>query len=186
MWSEVELKRQAVRWYFLCKEQVGLDLGELDGIEVSPRARNWLGRCVSKQRWDATDKHCLLQFAKALLYLPDEYIVNTIVHEICHMVEGSRNHDHLWKEAGEQVNTVFPYVRIEVYATPEETRLFNKQLPPRKEYRVHCEGCGHVYKFHRKTRFVKAVLENGGKGWHCSCGSSDFWCEECREGDEEC
>lgn len=182
MKSEKEAKELVRAWYKVCKFEIGLDLGELVGVEISTRARNWLGRCRSRQRADATNKSCTIQLAKTLLYLPDDSIHSTIVHEICHMVEGSRQHDNLWREACKQVEEHYPVLHLTQYASLEEAREFKKHLPRRKEYRVTCGGCGAVFKFHRKTKFIKDV-QAGKTNWECSCGPHVFHCEEGREGE---
>ena len=179
MMTEIELLDLVSEWEDTLRYYVGLDVGEILSVEVSPHARQWLGRC----RYIEMDsgKLCHLQFAKALLSLPKTYIVNTVVHEMCHAVNGTRGHDQAWKRACQDVMDFYPELHLDIYATREEAKAFRKALPPHVVYRATCQGCGHVYTAYKKTRFVKACLAGDTQHYHCACGSDKFDIEVGRE-----
>lgn len=133
----------------------GLRLGELVEVKFSTRARRWLGQCTS--RTHQGEKKCTLTFATALLELPDKEVVNVIVHEVLHMLIGSRGHDALWYEGMRLVRHWWPEITISEVASSEVSREFNKHLPKRKVYRVKCTKCHCHTKFFRKNEVIKAI-----------------------------
>lgn len=166
--TEREFIQLVNKWDHIAREQCGLQLGSLDGITISPRARKWLGQCRYYLEDIYTEKHCRLVFSKALLQLPTESIVNTVVHELCHMVRYTRRHDAYWREACNTMTKNFPYLELDVRATKEETILFNKALPKRKVYKLICPTCGHVWKYYRLCDTVKHTSQG-----HCRCPECD-------------
>lgn len=162
--TERELIQLVHKWEHIARMRCGLKLGSLDEIEISSHARNWLGQCRFRMNFITGEKNCKLVFSKALLQLPEEYITNTIVHEICHMVLYSRSHDSYWWKACNTMMENYSYLKLAVLATKEETALFNKALPKRKVYLVKCPTCGHVWKYYRLCRTV----EHAAQGF-CTC-----------------
>lgn len=162
--TEKEFIQLVTEWYHYAKDKCGLQLGSLDEVAISPRARKWLGQCSYYLDDVDTEKHCRLVFSKALLQLPIEAIVNTVVHELCHMVRFARSHDNYWWDACNTMMKAFPNLKLDVCATKEETVLFYKALPKRKVYKLTCPTCGHVWKYYRLGKTVKYALQG-----QCRC-----------------
>jgi predicted SprT family Zn-dependent metalloprotease len=162
--TEKEFIQLVYKWDEIARMRCGLELGSLNGIEISSRARNWLGQCKFCLNCATAEKNCKLVFSKALLQLPTAYIVNTIVHEICHMVKYSRSHDAYWRKACNRMMKDYPSLNLNVTATKEETTLFKKALPKRKVYLVKCPTCSHVWKFYRRCPTVEQTAQG-----FCTC-----------------
>ena len=152
---EKEEVLELVKKYDSAIRDKGLLLGELVEIKFSPRARNWLGQCESRER--RGEKHCTLKFATALLTLPRADVRNVVVHEILHMLMGSHGHDALWHEGGKLVHHWWPEITISQVAPLEVSRAFCKALPKRKIYRVKCTKCYCHTRFYRKNEVIKAI-----------------------------
>lgn len=145
----------AVYHYETLMRDRGLHLGELVKIKFSTRARNWLGKCA----WEKCDgeKYCTLTFATALLALPDEEVINVVVHEILHMLVDSHGHDALWYEGARLVHKWWPEIIISKRAPRKVTEEFCKHLPKRKVYRVNCPKCTCHVKFYHRIDVVKGA-----------------------------
>lgn len=151
-------KHEVVEMVHLYDEAIrnkGLLLGELVEIKFSPRARNWLGQCESRERRD--EKYCILKFATALLTLPKEAVRNIVVHEILHMLRGSHGHDALWREGGKLVHHWWPEINITQVAPRDVSMAFCKALPKRKVYKISCPACDCNTKVFKKTGVVRAI-----------------------------
>lgn len=149
-----EVVEMVHRYDALIREN-GLRLGELVEIKFSPRARNWMGQCESRER--RGEKRCVLKFATALLTLPREEVRNVVVHEILHMLMGSHGHDALWYEGVNLVQRWWPELTITQVAPRDVSIAFCNALPKRKVYKISCTACDCHTKFYKKNGVVKDI-----------------------------
>lgn len=98
-----------------------------------------------------------------------EAVKETILHELCHAIASyDSGHDEEWRQIAKKVGRLYG-IKI-VYKAPHSIKA--KEAAYR--YVIKCDECGAVWRFMRRTRFVKAVMSNHGATWKCACGGHHF------------
>lgn len=142
----------------------------------------------------------VLQLSSYIFNEPEDSIKNTIYHELCHYIQmkeqieegilwfGNRGlyktregnnsyespHGGRWQDIAKRVSiaTGQNIQRTDNYNTHTEV---GKAYDASIKYIIKCKRCGNLFKYSKKTDFVKSVLTGyNPNGWHCNCGSKEF------------
>ena len=136
-------------------EQCGIKLGNISKIDINTRLKRTFGKCIYR----INDTYVIQLNKIYLSALVDRvYLKDTILHELCHTVEGGMCHTGKWKQATKKLNETFGY-NICRCASKEESSL----LPPIKKRRTlrnskyvfECKCCKHRKYFKKKCKFVR-------------------------------
>lgn len=129
-------------------EALGYELLPITKISYI-KAYKTYGHCITNMK----DGTCEIEINKLL---NKEDAINTIYHEVCHAIKGSRGHDKLWKKAARDVRKHYGY-NIQV---TDKHSLFDEHGEELKDtdiykYKLVCEECGEEEKYIRKTKAIK-------------------------------
>lgn len=110
-----------------------------------------------------------------------EAIKETILHELIHAMSYCKMNHHgaKFQEMARRVNRIYgtkigTYASKEAYDSVREVVKANV-LDNRKTYVCHCAKCGATWRYHKMSKFVKAVMRNGAKNYTCACGGKEFY-----------
>ena len=96
-------------------------------------------------------------------------VKETILHELCHAIAShGAGHGKEWQDIAKEVGDIYGF-HIE-RCKPHSIKVAEAA----RRYVVKCDGCGAHWSYMRKTKFVKAVMENNTSRWKCGCGSHHF------------
>lgn len=111
----------------------------------------------------------------------EEAIKETLLHELIHAMPYCKMNHHgaKFQEMARKVNRIYgtkigTYASKEAYDSVREVVKANV-LDNRKTYVCHCAKCGATWRYHRMSKFVKAVMRNGAKNYTCQCGGKEFY-----------
>ena len=126
-------------------------------LKVNTRAKTRLGVC--KKSGDCYE----IEIAAILLdeRTPEEYLKNTLMHELLHTCCGCMKHTGRWKVYADRVNAAYGY-RIQ-RASPREERPLPEDLVPKAKYLIVCDTCGAQY----PRQKISALVRNPE---HYRCG----------------
>lgn len=116
------------------------------------------GRCYQRGKgiYDIEISEKLLQDN-----IEDQYIKDTIAHELLHTVEGCCNHGWYWHKLADIVNTRMPQYHITRTTSREDKGIYVYY-----RYFFKCETCGKVVKRQKKSKFTENY-----RNYRCSaCG----------------
>lgn len=145
-------------------------------LEFSNKATKWLGRTIIRRK--NGHRYFTIQLNKIYcdtVNLKD--ILNTIMHECCHTIDGGDTHTGEWLKAAKAVNKAYGY-NIERLADSTEIaeylNAYNALKPNR--YGVVCGDCGAKTEYQRITKAYKAINLNGiNSGYYCArCKSKNL------------
>ena len=98
-----------------------------------------------------------------------EAVKETILHELCHAIASyDSGHDEEWQGIANKVGSIYG-VTI-TYNAPHSIKTYEIAY----RYVIKCDACGAQWSYMRKTKFVKAVMENNTSIYRCECGSHHF------------
>ena len=96
-------------------------------------------------------------------------VTETIIHEFCHALASyEAGHDKEWQGIAKKVGENYG-IKI-TYSAPHSIKTYEVAY----RYIIKCDSCGATWRFMRRTKFVKAVMENNTRTWKCGCGSHHF------------
>lgn len=128
-------------------------------ILINTRAKHRLGQCTIKN--DLGNTKAIIQISSLLLddNVPDNYVLETLVHEVLHAVHGCHGHTGDWRRFANLINKEYNYLNITARATMEELEangVPTEQFTRQKDYKyaVMCEGCGQTI---RRTKPSKLI-----------------------------
>ena len=118
-------------------------------LKVNTRAKTRLGVC--KKSGDCYE----IEIAAILLdeRTPEEYLKNTLMHELLHTCYGCMKHTGRWKKLAEQVNAAYGY-DVKRTDSPDE-EILPEALAGKPKYKVVCPVCGTVYERYRKSALIQ-------------------------------
>ena len=115
-----------------------------------------------------------------VLHSSETEVHNTIMHEMCHCVDGGMKHTGGWKRAANSVRKYgFDITRLaDADKIQEYMNIYNTQNPIK--YRVVCPNCGVIASRKRDSKMLKEIRLLGAKsGSYCAkCGSRNLTVEE--------
>lgn len=159
---------------------------ELNDIGIYPHcpSENFTINYRAKNRWGLCGKcggNYYIQISNELLAdnVDDHSTKQTIFHELLHSCDDCMKHTGEWKRLAGIVNKTYGYNITRCTSASELLPRENveKRVARAKqhntEYIIKCMNCGKEFHYYRESRFVKAVMNNGARGWtHSACGAS--------------
>ena len=156
--------KKIVEYYIYDLRNKGFDVRELEEIKYT-HAVNVHGWCMTHAN------NNLFTLGVSCYRVADgwEAVKETVLHELCHAIAShGAGHGKEWQDIAKEVGDIYGF-HLERCASHSI-----KVAEATKRYIVKCDECGAHWSFMRKTKFVKAVLENNGSTWKCGCGSHHF------------
>lgn len=161
MWTNVEKRNTEDMVYQIYNElrNYGFPLYPLVRIRFTEGVR-YLGKCSR----NLGNNEVTLCINHAVLDMPNK-LKNTILHEICHMIVGTRGHDKVWKHYARVIGIHYDTV-IQQYASADAAVIVDSQR--KYKHKLTCEYCGREWKFSRAGRVVKYAQTH--PNIKCPCG----------------
>lgn len=136
-------------------EDCEIYLGEIADISVNHRAHKRWGHC----RYEPSEDAYYIDISYKLVdeSTPVKTLKETILHELCHTVEGGMCHTGEWKKAVAKLNNRYGY-NIKRTNSYEDKGVDREKFPPKKKtinYAFECCGCGYQVTRTRKSNFVE-------------------------------
>lgn len=120
------------------------DVNSIVAVEVNPRLRRAVGRCVIVKTYFCGEKDFKIELNPAVVEdsVPDSELETTLIHELIHTCPGCWNHGATWSRYAAKVNREYGYnvARLINCKTAEQRR---NEAEPYK-YKVICKSCGQV------------------------------------------
>ncbi len=145
-------------------------------VKFNARKYNVYGTCSCNYRM----KTATIEISNILVKEGSkEAIKETLLHELIHAMPYCKMNHHgaKFQEMARRVNRIYG-TNIGTYASKEaydSIRDVVKANVNRKTYICHCAKCGATWRYHRMSKFVKAVMRNGAKNYTCQCGGKEFY-----------
>lgn len=109
--------------------------------------------------------------------IPEEYLEDTIIHELIHTCDGCLNHGKLFQKYCNLVNDCYSCYHISTYVDRWVSEEVEKYYPKRNseyKYIVHCPECGCESHYKKATKVIKNI-----HNYHCGrCKCKNLWVEE--------
>ena len=142
-------------------------------ILINARAKHRLGQCTIRTSFGVTT--AIIQLSALLLEdnVPDNYVLETLVHEVLHAVYGCHGHTGDWRRFANIINKEYNYLNITARASMQELEangVPTEQLTRQKDYKyaVMCNGCGQTI---RRTKLSKIITNP--ENYRCgNCGGT--------------
>lgn len=141
----------------------GYDLYPIKEIKFT-RAIKTFGTCTVHFK----TKDCTIAISERCFFSGEGKVKNTILHELCHDIKGTKGHGYLWQRYAKEVGRLYN-TNITQYATKEECANSADYVKERYNWEITCTNCGHVYRYVRQTKVIKAIMD--GRGHSCRCGA---------------
>lgn len=147
-------------------ETCGIETGIITDVSINTRAKKRFGQC----RYNHATGTYSINIARFILDddIDDKAVMETIIHEILHTVEGCMNHGKKWKSLGKIVEREFGYK----ITTTDSYSKFSASLAEERKverntkknnYVFKCEHCGQYIRRERFSNFVQRYT-------HYTCG----------------
>lgn len=142
----------------------GFDVRHIEEVKIT-RSYNTHDWCMTHR-----DNHnATIAISKYRIADGEEAVTETILHELCHAIAPHcEKHGSTWQRIADKVGKLYN-VKI-TRCNPHTVKV--KEMA--SKYKVKCDGCGHVWYYRRRTKLIKAIEEDHGKGYRCSCGHNHF------------
>ena len=135
-------------------EAAGIKPGKIVEVKATNMKKTY-GSTVRNDSTNSTSKYptYTIRIARDLLKdeTPTKEVKATIIHEICHTVEGCFNHGSIWNSKVEIMNKKYGY-KIKRKSSLTERGLENIF---NYKYEYVCRGCGQKVGFNRMCDFVR-------------------------------
>ena len=135
-------------------EAAGIKPGNIIEVKATNMKKTY-GKTIKNDSTNSTSKTptYIIRIAKDMLKdeSPTKEVKATIIHEICHTVEGCFNHNSPWLSKIEIMNKKYGY-KIKEKSDPAERGLGNIF---NYKYEYICRGCGQRVGFNRMCDFVR-------------------------------
>ncbi len=140
-------------FYRICKKQllaIEIPIGNITEVRVNSRFRSTWGRC--HQLPDGSGYR--IEISGRLLgdEVPEDALMQTLIHEMIHTCPGCMNHGSLWKYYADRVNRTYGY-RVKRTNSPQELAVAERERD--YPYQFQCRGCGQIVKRQKMSKFVK-------------------------------
>lgn len=135
---------------------------------INTKMTKTLGRCTEYHGREGSEY--TIEINNNYLRTADsENVHATIMHEVIHSVDGCLNHGPKWKSIAKEVSKAYGFKNIERITYDNE---YAKILEKGFRHYVKCPNCGKIWKFSKKDKRVKAVINHHA---HCGiCGSKNL------------
>lgn len=142
-------------------DECGLKYGTITEIKINSRLTRTLGVCnpgPNETYWIEVNKNVLEK-------CNDDFIMETILHEIVHTCPGCWNHGKEFKETGMQITRKYPQFKITRTANAQAACADGIRFNPKEKYVLKCEKCKREFSYSRMTKAVKYPW-----AYRCKCG----------------
>lgn len=148
------------------------------------RATSYFGTTIRKKniitgKWEFVIKVSLMKLDEAV---KDERVMDTIIHELIHTVDGCFNHGPNFKRLASLVNDCYACYNISRCAIADEAgisrEVVKKYEKPKHRYTVCCPNCNRKFVYAKQTKLVKILSGHAGiceTTYRCPCGSNKFY-----------
>ena len=126
------------------------------------RTYSWYGQCCSKaSKYNNTDYDFVIRISTYTLQNTEKSLMNTMLHELIHTIEGTKGHDLTWKKwaqfAGEKLG--YDIKRNNGDKTTADRESMNSHIHRRflRDIIIQCESCDYRWYRHRKTKMIKNI-----------------------------
>lgn len=145
----------------LLLDSYGIKYGYITDISVNTRAKSRWGQCRRTRDYLGNYKYSI-NISNRLVQddVSDIALMNTLVHELLHTVEGCFDHTGKWKTLADKITNTSE-LTIKRTDSCEEKGLEEKP----KKYAIQCTKCNHIFERDR----MSDVIKNPQK-YRCSCG----------------
>lgn len=168
MWTK-EMKqrvREMIRYYHKNMEDKGFPVKPIRKVKYL-RALQTFGNCENHNNKEVT-----IGISEVCYNGGEYFLKRTILHELCHACcKIGVHHGYVWQSYAERANRIYG---VDITRTNSYTETQKAMVNSKYKYEVTCNHCGATWKYIRKTKFIKALIDNGAKSWYCNCGASDF------------
>ena len=129
-------------------EDVGIVPGEIDKELLLTNGTSEFGRCTKKPNGSFT-----IHISKHIVNIEEEDLMEVLVHEVLHSVDGCMNHGPLWRKAADIMNEKKGY-NISRTTKSSNMNLTSEHQAILKRYAVTCVGCGSTLHRQRKSKLI--------------------------------
>lgn len=137
-------------------EDIGIRLGNIQpkDFSINTRAKNRFGECRTFSRNGHVVRHTININADLLDERnEDDQLINTILHELLHTVEGCQNHGAAWQYEAEKVRRAYG-INISRTGDPRELNYWRGNMERVVNYKCCCEKCGYTYSRQRYSDII--------------------------------
>lgn len=139
-------------------ESLGITVGKIKPEVALTRATQTFGNCQKNE------KDFTISLSKYFIDNDSHEVMETLLHEVLHTINGCMNHGAQWKAAASLVNEAFSY-NITRLSSHEMVLLKDNTSAPHNKYAIVCESCGATEYRQRKCKIVTSP-----KTFSCPCG----------------
>lgn len=139
-------------------EACGIEYGNIVDVSINTRAKSRFGQC----RYNRVMGTYTINISKFILDddIDDKAVMETIIHEILHTVEGCMNHGKKWKSLGKIVEQKFGYCITRTsdynkFSDNLEKKMEVERATKKSNYVFKCAGCGQIIRREKMSKFVK-------------------------------
>ena len=133
-----------------CKQMAAesnIQIGKIYDIKINTRAKKRWGQC------SYFSDGFIIEISSSLLQdnVSENALIDTLMHEVLHTVDGCMNHGKKWKECARIINSRYG---LNIKTT---TSAAEKKIEETEEYKyiLACPKCGYQWKYMRMSRCVK-------------------------------
>lgn len=148
---------------------LGIYWGEVKDVIIMPKASTTvLGNCHRNNYYGYINYTISLNPCLFAEGVNDDIVIQTLLHELIHTINGCFNHGKNFKYYASIINKAYGY---NISRTTDSSK-FGVELPKQDyKFEIVCANCGAKWHYKRNTSFVQCVEKDGGQRWKCGCGA---------------
>lgn len=148
--KEIKLEKLAKKYERILKEELNIPISNNIEYKINTRASQRYGACK-----EISYNFFRIEISDFLLEdnVKEDILVNTIIHELLHTVDGCMDHKEKWKNYANIVNNKLGY-NIKRVTSRKELGLEEYISKEKVKYIFQCENCGQIVNIKRKCNFV--------------------------------
>ena len=151
---------------YVCKamdmlDSIGVKYGNIIDCTVNTRAQKRWGQCRKVSGGYTININAVLLDEQN----SEDGLMNTILHELAHSVDGCMNHGANWKAVANRIYSAYGY-KIKRTDSAEDKGVIESTRQIEYKYQFRCEKCGKVIGRTRASRFTR----NPERFIHTGCG----------------
>lgn len=145
-------------------------------LEYNGRLKRALARCLTRVERNRSGEifkatPFKLEFGKTILNVGEEQFRQTVLHELAHAIANKRHQDNCKHDYR------FKQVCAEIGCSNDTRNTSHVEINNAMTYKytVTCKNCGDSYNYHRKNKFINAILAGGYMPYCCAeCQKDEF------------
>lgn len=149
MKKDLDYLKDVVKECEIMAIEANISIGIISNIKINTRAKQTWGLCRM-----LPDNSFEIEISSRLLEdnVEEDALINTVVHEILHTVDGCMNHGKKWKEYAKIINEKYG-LNVKRCTSSEEKHI--EKSIDEFNYILACPKCGYQWKYIRMTKAVK-------------------------------